>query len=220
MHLNIKKLILAGLAALPAACATYPHSYYGSGYNSGYSSGGSYYYPGSYGSGYGVVERNYYNTYSYPTPVYRTETHHHHHDDHDRYDDHDGHRYQDNRRPLPAPGTFNRYPGSHAHDNNNHYNWNTQTAKPYGNRQNDWNHDRHDHQNEGRQRRPDEPNAHGQWQRQQNWGRQEASRQDNDFSGRASFQARSERQDNAQAPRDDRRGHREHRSRQFSERGE
>lgn len=181
----IKRLILAGLMALPAACATYSRQYYDSGY--GYS-------PGQYNSGYGVVERNYYNTYSYPTPVYRTEEyrHHHHHDGRDnRYP---GRRYQDGRRYSTSPGTTYRKPGSHEHGANDHYNWNAPTAKPYDNRKSEWDRQRHDNRNEGRQRRPDDPNAHGQWRRQQNWDWQEAKRQNRGVEERSFDMAGSRRQ--------------------------
>jgi hypothetical protein len=194
----IKRLILAGLMALPAACATYSRQYYDSGY--GYSPGqydsGYAYSPGQYNSGYGygVLERNYYNTYSYPTPVYRTEEyrHHHHHDGHDnRYP---GRRYQDGRRYSTSPGATYRKPGSHEHGANDHYNWNAPTAKPYDNRKSEWDRQRHDNRNEGRQRRPDDPNAHGQWRRQQNWERQEAKRQNRGVEERSFDRAESRRQ--------------------------
>lgn len=190
----IIRLILAGLMALPAACATYSRQYYDSGY--GYYPSQSYY-PSQYdsrGYGYGVVERNYYNTYSYPTPVYRTEEyHHHHHDGRDnRYPDR---RYQDDRRYSTSPGTTYRRSAPHRHEANDHYNWNTGTAKPYDNRQSEWDRHRHDDRNEGRQRRPGDPNAHGQWQRQQNWDRQEARRQNRGFEERPSSWGRARPQD-------------------------
>ncbi|MGJ0486737.1 MAG: hypothetical protein ACR65R_19700 [Methylomicrobium sp.] len=179
MKFLIIRSILAGLMALPVACATYSRQYYDSGYD--YSPGqynSSYgYSPGQYNSGYGygVVERNYYNTYSYPTPVYRTEEYHHHHDGRDdRYPDR---RYQDNRHYSTSPGTTYRRSVPQRHEANDHYNWNAGTAKPYDNRQSEWDRQRHADRNEGRQGRPDDPNAHGQWQRQQNWDRQEARRQ-------------------------------------------
>jgi hypothetical protein len=186
----IKRLILAGLMTLPAACATYSRQYYDSGYD--YSPGqydsGYGYSPGQYNSGYGygIVERNYYNTYSYPTPVYRTEErHHHHHDGRDnRYP---GRRYQDGRRDSTSPGTSYRKPGSHEHGANDHYNWNAPAAKPYDNRKREGDRQRHANRNEERQRRPDDPNAHGQRRRQQNWDRQEAKRQ-NSGSGGLSFE--------------------------------
>lgn len=172
MNLIIRRLSLAGLLALPAACATYPQQYY--------DSGSGYYAPESYSSGYGVIERNYYSTYAYPTPVYRTETYHHHHDDHGHYDDHDhrypDRRYQDTRRFSAPSGTAYRRPDSHEHGTNDYYNWNAQAAKRYDNRIYEGNRN-HDHRDEGWQGRPDEPNAHGQWQRQQNMERQAAKRE-------------------------------------------
>ncbi|MDD1611623.1 MAG: hypothetical protein LUQ57_00620 [Methylococcaceae bacterium] len=161
MNQIIKRLMLAGLMALPAACATYPQPYY--------DSGTSYYYPGSYNSGYGVIERNYYSTYSYPMPVYRTETHHHHYDNTKRYPDR---RNQDTRPYSTYSGTTNRRRDIREHGANDYYNWNVQTAKRYDNR------------NEGWQPRPDRPTAHGQWQRQQNWEQQEARRENNGVADR------------------------------------
>jgi hypothetical protein len=174
----ITKLILAGLMTLPAACATYPGQYYDSAYG---------YYPDQYGSssggygygGYGVVERNYYNTYSYPTPVYRIEEHHYHDGRNNR---HPGNRrYQDGRSYSNSPATVNRKRGA-----NDHYNWNTPTAKPYDNRKSEWDRQRRDNRNEGRQRRPDAPNTHGPGQRQQqNWVREESKRQNSGSGGRS-----------------------------------
>jgi hypothetical protein len=173
----ITRLILAGLMTLPAACATYSGQYYDPGYG---------YYPSQYGSsyGYGVVERNYYDTYSYPVPVYRNEVHHHHHDGRNyRYPDR---RYQDGRRYSNSPAPVNRKPGSRDHGANGHYNWNAPAAKPYDNRKREGNSQWRDNRNEGRQRRPDDPNEQGQRRRQQNWDRQEAKRQ-NSGSGKPSF---------------------------------
>jgi hypothetical protein len=181
------RLIVAGLTALPAACATYPGQYYGSSYDYGY-------YPAQYdsGYGYGVVEHNYYNTYSYPTPAYRIDEYHHHH-----HDGHDNRRYQDGRRYPPSPGAAYPQRGPSEHGAKQHYNWNAQTAKPYDNHQNDRDHPRRDNRNEGRQRRPDAPDAPGQWQRRQNGERHEAKRQNSGFENRSFDGTNSRRQNNA-----------------------
>jgi hypothetical protein len=169
MNPIIKRLMLAGLAILPAACATYSPGYYDTGYS---------YSPGYYdsGYGYGVVERNYYNTYTYPTPVYRTEEHHHHHYDgqNRRYPDrHD----RDGRRYSPPPGTPYRNPGFRDRDAKDHYNWNARAAKPYDNRKSDRDRQGQNERYEGRPLRAADPNAYGQWRRQQNGERQESRRQ-------------------------------------------
>lgn len=207
MHPIIKRLFLAGLMTLPAACAHYSRQYYDS---------GSAYYPNQYDSGYGVVEQNYYNTYSYPRPVYRTDQHHHHYDNRNqRYPDR---RYQDTRRYSNPPGTTYRNRDSHDHRANDHYNWNAQTSKPYDTRKIDRDRQRYDNRNEGRQRRPDDPNAYGQSQRQQNWERKEARRQADNAANRPAFQQRSEQQYNASAKRDDIRTQRLERKRERMER--
>jgi hypothetical protein len=189
MNPIIKGVILTGLAILPAACATYSQGYYDTGY--GYSPG---YYDSGYG--YGIVERNYYNTYTYPTPVYRTEEHHHHHyDGHDRRHsdrhDHDGRRYS------PPPGTLYPNPGSRDRDRDrdekDHYNWNAQAAKPYDNRKFDRNRQQYGERHEGwPQRPPADSNAYGQRGHRQNWDRQESRRQNSGFEEHSPAYGRAE----------------------------
>jgi hypothetical protein len=191
MNPIIKRLILAGLAILPAACATYSPGYYDTGYS---------YSPGYYGSGYGygVVERNYYNTYTYPTPVYRTEEHHHHHYDGKNRRYPDRHDHDGRRRYSPPPAAY-RNPGSRDRDAKDHYNWNARTAKPFDNRKFDRDRQRHDERQEGQQHRPADPNAYGQWRRQQNGDRQQTRRQNSGLVENAPAYGRtgSGRQNNA-----------------------
>lgn len=132
MHPIIKRLFLAGLMTLPVACAPYARQYYNSGYGytpAPYSSG--YAYPATqYDSGYGVVEHNYYNTYSYPSysypqPTYRVDRHRHDHRDRHEHD-------HDDRRQFNTPNRA--YPRQHAdrNDGSRYYNRNNPGANAYG----------------------------------------------------------------------------------------
>ncbi|MEC4747631.1 hypothetical protein [Methylomicrobium sp. Wu6] len=207
MHPIIKRLALSGLMFLPAACAPYySRQYYDTSYYPGqYQSSSGYYYPGQYQGGYGVIERNYYNTYAYQTPSYRTYDHHHHDGDDHRYQDR---RYRDTQR-FPAPsGTAYRQHDSHDHGTNGYYNWNKQTPKPYGNRQSAWDHQQRDNRNDGRQLRPDEPDARGQWQRQQNLAQQETGPQNRGFENRSAERTDSGWQNTVPTQQNEQRGRR------------
>jgi hypothetical protein len=190
MNPLIKRVISAGLAILPTACATYSQGYYDTGYS---------YSPGYYGSGYGygVVERNYYDTYTAPTPVYRMEEHHYHYDGHNRRypdrHDHDGRRYP------ASPGTVYRNPGFRSRDAKAHYNWNTRAAKPYDTRKFDRDRQGDDERHAERQQRSADPNVYGQWGRRQNGERQEDRRRSSGFGEHAAVydKARSGWQNNA-----------------------
>ncbi len=183
MHPIIKKLLLAGLMTLPAACATYPGQYYSStGQYSGSSYG--YAYPGQYQSGYGVIERNYYNnTYAYPTPVYRGYGHQHHRDH-----DHDDNRYRGGSSNASWSNGYansqqpRRHHGSRAQVENANYNWNGASRNAYSNQRYARDGRRDGRQGDGHpnvreHQRHDNPNAQGQWQQQRHWNRQDARRQ-------------------------------------------
>lgn len=166
MNPIIKGAILAGLAILPAACATYPQGYYDS---AGYGYSPNYY---DSGYGYGVVERNYYNTYTYPTPTYPTPAYR---------TVAPSYRHDEGRHYSPASGTLYPNSGSRGRDARNHYNWNVQAAKPYDNRKFDRDRQGYGDRREGWPQHPAAPNASGQGPRRQNWDRQETGSQNSGF---------------------------------------